>query len=213
MSKTMKRFVMFVAGLMVIFMLAACTITPNPNPTEPSNPTEPVTEPPTDPTTEPPTVPDVKVEVSFAAEGATVNSITVTEGQAYGALPTVEREGYTFGGWYLNDTCSGDAVTAATIVTAKEAHTLYAKWIFIEPEGMWYGFSSADCTSNLLYGGAFTSWLESYDGATGVIKLSAYNDFPFYGHDNGITWQPAFAAAAYEGATGLKFRVKCEGAF
>ena len=80
-----------------------------------------------------------------------------------------------------------------------------------EPEGTWYGFSSADSASNLVLGKANTSWLESYEGASGVIKLSAFNDYPFYGYDYGVTWQPVSNAAAYEGATGLKFRVRCDG--
>ena len=44
----------------------------------------------------------------------------------YGTLPTPEREGYNFDGWYLTEACDGEAVEATTVVT--KSHTLYAKW-------------------------------------------------------------------------------------
>ena len=73
-----------------------------------------------------------EVTVTFnlnGAEGTAPTSITVPSGSAYGELPTVEREGYTFGGWYTDAACSGTAVTATATVSA--SHTLYAKWEII----------------------------------------------------------------------------------
>ena len=55
----------------------------------------------------------------------------ITEGEAYGELPTPERTGYTFDGWYLGAECTGEAVTDQTVVAA--AHILYAKWTYIPP--------------------------------------------------------------------------------
>jgi len=49
----------------------------------------------------------------------------VTFSEAYGELPTTTRTGYTFDGWYLNDT----KITAESIVETAEDHTLVAKWI------------------------------------------------------------------------------------
>ena len=70
--------------------------------------------------------------VSFDAnyDGAeSIDSMVVKEGAAYGTLPTpATREGYTFGGWMLEN---GTVVTADTKVTA--SHTLYAKWE-VEPD-------------------------------------------------------------------------------
>ena len=68
--------------------------------------------------------------VTFDAQGGTVNpaSKTVTQGDAYGALPTPAREGYGFAGWYTGANGTGTEVTASTTVTTASNHALYAKW-------------------------------------------------------------------------------------
>ena len=74
----------------------------------------------------------VMYEVSFdlnGAEGTAPATRQVEAGKAYDTLPTVEREGYTFGGWFKTEACDGEAVTASTEVT--QSHTLYAKWVAI----------------------------------------------------------------------------------
>jgi len=48
-----------------------------------------------------------------------------TFGTQYGALPPVVRAGYDFGGWYTDD---GKKITAASIVSSLENHTLSARW-------------------------------------------------------------------------------------
>ena len=70
----------------------------------------------------------VTITVSFDAAGGSVSpaSKSVTEGQAYGTLPTPTRSGYTFAGWYTRAT-GGDAVTAATVAGDEDA-TIYAHW-------------------------------------------------------------------------------------
>ena len=76
-----------------------------------------------------------KFDVSFdlnGAEGTAPEAIQVEEGKAYGELPEVSREGYTFDGWYKTADCSGEAVTAED--TVSEEHTLYAKWTYIPTE-------------------------------------------------------------------------------
>ncbi len=55
------------------------------------------------------------------------NTITVTEGQKYGALPIVTRTGYTFEGWYT-ETEGGVEITENSIVEITENQTLYAHW-------------------------------------------------------------------------------------
>lgn len=64
----------------------------------------------------------------------------VTFDSQYGALPSVECEGYTFEGWYLEGTsvsslksfslaaAEGQKVTPTTIVKTAKDHVLYAKW-------------------------------------------------------------------------------------
>lgn len=73
--------------------------------------------------------PDVQVDVSLNCNGGTCdkNKISVTVGQAYGALPTPTYPGHVFQGWYTQEE-GGDKIAEDSIVTATEAHTLYAHW-------------------------------------------------------------------------------------
>ena len=66
---------------------------------------------------------------SFDARGGTVSpgSKSVVCGGTYGELPTPERSGYKFLGWYPT-IYSETPVTAATAVTATANHTIYARW-------------------------------------------------------------------------------------
>ena len=77
-----------------------------------------------------------KIEVTFDMNwkeaASTPESIEVKEGKPYGQLPQIAedaREGYTFGGWYLDSDCDGEEVTAETVVASGVSHVLYAKWI------------------------------------------------------------------------------------
>lgn len=76
-----------------------------------------------------PEEPATTVDVSLNCNGGTCdkNKISVTVGQAYGALPTPTYPGHVFQGWYTKQE-GGDKIAEDTIVTAKEAHTLYAHW-------------------------------------------------------------------------------------
>jgi len=69
--------------------------------------------------------------VTFDRVGGTMPTVAetknVTYGEAYGDLPTLVREGYTFKGWYTART-GGKKVTATTKVTTAKNHTLYARW-------------------------------------------------------------------------------------
>ena len=51
----------------------------------------------------------------------------------YGQLPIPERRGYSFAGWYTEQT-GGTKVEESTPVTRNESHTLYAHWNKIEPD-------------------------------------------------------------------------------
>jgi uncharacterized repeat protein (TIGR02543 family) len=68
--------------------------------------------------------------VSFNANGGyvSINSKIVTYGEAYGALPTPNRTGYTYSGWYTANS-GGVNVTATTTTEITSAQTLFAKWI------------------------------------------------------------------------------------
>lgn len=65
--------------------------------------------------------------IRLDACGGTVSpeSVTAYCGAAIGDLPTPEREGYVFAGWFKED---GEKVTSSTILTATEDITLYAHW-------------------------------------------------------------------------------------
>ncbi len=68
--------------------------------------------------------------VTFDANGGTTavpTSKVVTYDAAYGTLATTSRTGYTFNGWFTAAS-GGSQVTAATIMTTAENHTLYAQW-------------------------------------------------------------------------------------
>ena len=70
------------------------------------------------------------VTITFAPNGGTVTptSKVVTLTGTYGTLPTPERAGYRFDGWYTAD---GKKATADTVVTTDENVTLTAKWTMI----------------------------------------------------------------------------------
>ncbi|MBR5093908.1 MAG: InlB B-repeat-containing protein [Oscillospiraceae bacterium] len=71
--------------------------------------------------------------VTFDANGGSVSPETMTVyyemsyGFSYGYLPTAERDGYRFEGWYTA-AAGGERVTAETVVLTTEDHTLYAQW-------------------------------------------------------------------------------------
>lgn len=67
--------------------------------------------------------------VIFNANGGTVDTEgkEVTYDNTYGELPTPEREGYIFKGWYTAAE-DGKLITAESKVETAENHTLYAYW-------------------------------------------------------------------------------------
>lgn len=58
------------------------------------------------------------------------SSIKAEYDKAYGTLPTPERKGYTFEGWYTS-TSGGEKITDATICKNETNATLYARWAAI----------------------------------------------------------------------------------
>jgi len=70
-----------------------------------------------------------KFLITFNATGGTSESAQklVTYDKAYGVLPTAERTGYTFKGWYLDEACT-QQITSDTIVALTANQSVYAKW-------------------------------------------------------------------------------------
>ena len=80
-----------------------------------------------------PTVFDVSFDLNYQGAPEAPATRQVEDGSGYGSLPAVERDGYTFDGWYLDAEGAGGAVTVSTPVS--QSHILYAKWTVIsEPE-------------------------------------------------------------------------------
>ena len=58
------------------------------------------------------------------ASGNQTATKSVTWGSTYGTLPTPKKTGYTFAGWYIDDS----EVTSSTKVTTAKNHTITARW-------------------------------------------------------------------------------------
>ncbi|MDY0288015.1 MAG: chitobiase/beta-hexosaminidase C-terminal domain-containing protein [Sphaerochaeta sp.] len=69
-------------------------------------------------------------EITLDAQGGTSSSATklVTDKVRYGTMPTAERYGYDFGGWYTEKDGKGSNITEDTKITSNHFLTLYAKW-------------------------------------------------------------------------------------
>ena len=68
----------------------------------------------------------VSFDLNYEGAPDEYEDATIIIGDTYGTLPTANREGYIFGGWFTDAECTGTAVKATDVVTA--THTLYAKW-------------------------------------------------------------------------------------
>ena len=137
--------------------------------------------------------------VSFDANGGSItqSSKTVTSGSPYGVLPIPTREGYTFNGWYTEQ--SGvNKIEAETIVSTTEHHTLYANWtantytLNFNPNGGSVTLSSKTVTYGSPYGElpiptrdgyTFNRWTQNPGGGTVYTEESIVmsdNDHTFY---------------------------------
>ena len=70
-------------------------------------------------------------KIHFDARGgeldATEKEKGFTYGERYGALPTPQRPGYSFAGWYTQPD-GGSRIESTTVISKAETHTLYARW-------------------------------------------------------------------------------------
>ena len=129
-------------------------------------------------------------DITFNANGGEVDPSTksISNGSLYGILPVPTKRGYTFIGWYSDEELT-EGVGPDTLVTKKEAHTLYAKYVegtfslsVVLNGGTWVNPSSetvtGDQTLNLQYttthtinnptkdGYTFTGWTVSGEGTS-----------------------------------------------
>ena len=70
-----------------------------------------------------------KYNVDFDANGGScdTSSKEVTYGEAYGSLPTPEKTGYSFQGWFT-DMADGTQIKDTSVVSITASQTLYAHW-------------------------------------------------------------------------------------
>lgn len=71
-----------------------------------------------------------RLTISFDVNGGDTElaSIEGTYLDKYPALPTPTRQGYSFAGWTVENDASGNYVTADTVISNPDAHTLVAQW-------------------------------------------------------------------------------------
>ena len=113
--------------------------------------------------------------VSFHPNGGTVGvtSKIVLSGEAYGALPTPEREGCDFLGWFTALE-GGEQVTAETIVSLKAGQTLYAHW----------STAGGNCGENLRW--------NIIDGVLTITGTGAMYDYKDAPPENSAPWKAMF---------------------
>lgn len=107
-------------------------------------------------------------------------------GKKYGKLPTPQRKGYTFKGWYT-DATSGKRVKSSTRMTTTQDHVLYARWkintykVKFNARGGKVSKSSCKVTYNSKYGKlptptkkgyTFNGWFTKKTGGTEITSKS-----------------------------------------
>ena len=128
------------------------------------------------------------VKISFNANGGncSTSSLSVAVGESYGTLPTPDRSGYSFKGWYTS-TSGGTKIASDSIVTTTSAQTLYAQWT-AKTYTITFDANGGSCTTaskNVTYAGTygnlptpsrtgytFNGWYTSASGGTKVTSSS-----------------------------------------
>ncbi len=138
-----------------------------------------------------------EVIVTFDKDGGDgiANRITLVYGQTYGTLPSVTRDGYTFGGWWTEANGGGSQVTGATILLTVSDHTLYAKWIFEATPGLTYTYDASSDSYSVSKG--------AFDPA-GIVYIPAfYNGKSVTGISvNGFSYCTNLTGVVIQGGSG-----------
>lgn len=118
---------------------------------------------------------EAKFNITLDPNGGTLANTTyeVTYNSPYGELPTPNRAGYDFDGWFTEKD-GGTKVEASTVVTAAEPHTLYAHWTAHEHCICGGSISAGDHTGHTPV--SYQSWngkdAISYTNKTAYVYLS-----------------------------------------
>ncbi len=146
--------------------------------------------------------------VSFdeGAGNLDVEQTDIIFGDAYGTLPTPQRTGYTFAGWYTE---AGDLITAESVVDIASNHTLYARYtpnvymIKFDANGTTAKVEPIEVTYDSVYGelpvpetagGTFLGWFTQAEGGVEVKAddmVTILENQTLYAH-----WEFKYTAAA-----------------
>ena len=144
-----------------------------------------------------------KYNVTFDGNGGTPSkpSMEVTYDEVYGDLPTAERVGYSFTGWFTEEV-DGTNTTAEDVVKITVNQTLYAHWVanvytvtFGGNEGtpeqqtkeVTYDEEYGDLPEVTRTGYSFTGWFTEKDGGENVTSeevVKITEDQTLYAHWN-----------------------------
>lgn len=118
---------------------------------------------------------EAKYNITLDPNGGNLANATkeVTYNSPYGTLPTPNRAGYDFDGWFTEKD-GGTNIEASTVVTAVEPHTLYAHWTAHEHCICGGSISTGDHTGHTPV--SYQSWngkdAISYTNKTAYVYLS-----------------------------------------
>lgn len=118
---------------------------------------------------------EAKFNITLDPNGGNLANATkeVTYNSPYGTLPTPNRAGYDFDGWFTEKD-GGTKIEASTVVTAVEPHTLYAHWTAHEHCICGGSISAGDHTGHTPV--SYQSWngkdAISYTNKTAYVYLS-----------------------------------------
>ena len=127
--------------------------------------------------------------VTFDPAGGTVSpqATTVYYGERYWSLPTPERPGYRFDGWFTSPE-GGDRVTYETVVETAEDETLYARWtetsytVTFNPRSgqvsptskeVWYGQPYGELPTPTREGATFLGWYTETGGQGTLVEAES----------------------------------------
>lgn len=146
-------------------------------------------------------------------------SIKAEYDKEYGTLPTPERKGYTFEGWYTSAS-GGNRVTEFSVCKDEKDATLYARWanqqfnVYFNSNGgscstnnktVTYNNSYGDLPSATRTGYTFDGWYTESSGGRNVNQNTTYtdiNDTTLYAHWNKNSYTVTFDANGGSCSTG-----------
>jgi uncharacterized repeat protein (TIGR02543 family) len=139
--------------------------------------------------------------ISLNDGGKVVSSIKRDPGEAYGALPTRTKKGYSFRGWYTAKT-GGTKIAATTVFNKTSNQTLYARWtakvyktlfkvngknvkLKVKSKKYAYGKKFTNLPKPTRKGYTFTGWFTKAKGGTKITaaRTNKYaHTFRLYAH-------------------------------